>query len=82
VVTPDWVGETAIGSSLYPGKARFILSQYVQFLREICPQEKYTPKIGANIGAITGILLNLNILRAGNILQLCTYSGEPDSIPN
>jgi hypothetical protein len=26
--------------------------------------------------------LNLNILRAGNILQFCTYSGEPDSIPD
>jgi hypothetical protein len=31
--------------------------QYVRFLREICPRKKHTPKIGANIGAITGILL-------------------------
>jgi hypothetical protein len=28
-----------------------------QFLREICPFRKNDPKIGANIGAITGILL-------------------------
>jgi hypothetical protein len=32
--------------------------QYVRFLREICPQKKCTPKSGANIGAITGILLS------------------------
>jgi hypothetical protein len=31
--------------------------QNVPFLREICPPKKYTPNIGANIGAITGILL-------------------------
>jgi hypothetical protein len=28
-------------------------------LREICPRKKDTPKIGANIGAITGILLSI-----------------------
>jgi hypothetical protein len=27
-------------------------------LREICPRKKCNPNIGANIGAITGILLN------------------------
>jgi hypothetical protein len=32
--------------------------QYVRFLREKCPLKKNDPKIGANIGAITGILLN------------------------
>jgi hypothetical protein len=32
--------------------------QYVRFLRDICPPKKCTPNIGANIGAITGILLN------------------------
>jgi hypothetical protein len=31
--------------------------QYVRFFREICPRKKHKPKIGANIGAITGILL-------------------------
>jgi hypothetical protein len=31
--------------------------QNVPFLREICPRKKCTPNIGANIGAITGILL-------------------------
>jgi hypothetical protein len=31
--------------------------QNVPFLREICPRKKVTPKIGADIGAITGILL-------------------------
>jgi hypothetical protein len=31
--------------------------QNLPFLREICPRKKCTPKIGANIGAITGILL-------------------------
>jgi hypothetical protein len=29
----------------------------VPFLREICPLKKCTPNIGADIGAITGILL-------------------------
>jgi hypothetical protein len=29
------------------------------FLREICPRNKCTPHIGADIGAITGILLKL-----------------------
>jgi hypothetical protein len=28
-------------------------------LREICPRKKRNPKSGANIGAITGILLSL-----------------------
>jgi intein/homing endonuclease len=32
--------------------------QNVQFLREICPRKKCIPKSGANIGAITGILLS------------------------
>jgi hypothetical protein len=32
--------------------------QKVPFLREICSPDKCTPKIGANIGAITGILLS------------------------
>jgi hypothetical protein len=32
--------------------------QKVPFLREICPRKKCTPNIGANIGSITGILLN------------------------
>jgi hypothetical protein len=36
--------------------------QNVPFLREICPQKKYTPNIGANIGAITGILLKKQVL--------------------
>jgi hypothetical protein len=31
--------------------------QNVPFLREICPRKKCTPNIGADIGAITGILL-------------------------
>jgi hypothetical protein len=31
--------------------------QNVPFLREICSPKKCTPKIGTNIGAITGILL-------------------------
>jgi hypothetical protein len=31
--------------------------QNVPFLREICPPKKSTPNIGADIGAITGILL-------------------------
>jgi hypothetical protein len=31
--------------------------QKVPFLREICSPQKCTPKIGANIGAINGILL-------------------------
>jgi hypothetical protein len=31
--------------------------QKVPFFREICSPQKYAPKIGANIGAITGILL-------------------------
>jgi hypothetical protein len=31
--------------------------QNVPFLREICSPQKCGPKIGANIGAITGILL-------------------------
>jgi hypothetical protein len=34
--------------------------QNVSFLREICPRKKCTPNIGANIGAITGILLSRN----------------------
>jgi hypothetical protein len=37
-----------------------IRGENVPFLREICPWKKCTPKIGANIGAITGILLNRN----------------------
>jgi hypothetical protein len=38
--------------------------QYVRFLREItiCPLKK-DPKIGANIGAITGILFELITLK-------------------
>jgi hypothetical protein len=32
-----------------------------QFLREICPFEKKDPKIGANIGAISGILLSQHL---------------------
>jgi hypothetical protein len=36
--------------------------QNVPFLREICPWKKFTPNIGANIGAITGILLKYHIL--------------------
>jgi hypothetical protein len=31
--------------------------QNVPFLRKTCPRKKCTPNIGANIGAITGILL-------------------------
>jgi hypothetical protein len=31
--------------------------QKVPFLREICSPKKFTPKIGDNIDAITGILL-------------------------
>jgi hypothetical protein len=33
--------------------------QNVPFLREKCPFEKLTPKVGANIGAIIGILLSI-----------------------
>jgi hypothetical protein len=36
--------------------------QNVPFLREICPRKKCTPNIGADIGAITGILLNNGLL--------------------
>jgi hypothetical protein len=36
--------------------------QNVSFLREICPRKKCTPNIGANIGAITGILLKSKLL--------------------
>jgi hypothetical protein len=36
--------------------------QNVPFLREICPRnKKCTPKSGANIGAITGILLIIEL---------------------
>jgi hypothetical protein len=37
-------------------------SLWGQFLREICPFKKSDPKIGANIGAITGILLTCLLL--------------------
>jgi hypothetical protein len=36
--------------------------QNVPFLREICPRKKCTPNIGADIGAITGILLKYYVL--------------------
>jgi hypothetical protein len=37
-------------------------SLWGQFLREICPRKKYTPKSGAFNGTITGILLiSLNV---------------------
>jgi hypothetical protein len=34
-------------------------------LRKICPRKKWTPKSGANIGAITGILLRFKFKKAG-----------------
>jgi hypothetical protein len=36
-----------------------IRGQNGPFLREICPRKKCTPHIGADIGAITGILLRI-----------------------
>jgi hypothetical protein len=36
--------------------------QNVPFLREISPRKKCTPNIGADIGAITGILLSIHVL--------------------
>jgi hypothetical protein len=36
--------------------------QKVPFWKEICSPKKCTPKIGANIGAITGILLTAFML--------------------
>jgi hypothetical protein len=38
-------------------ESRLKRGQKVPILREICSPKKCTPKIGANIGAITGILL-------------------------
>jgi hypothetical protein len=35
--------------------------QYVRFFKGDMPPKKCTPNIGANIGAITGILLRLRI---------------------
>jgi hypothetical protein len=41
-------------------------------LREICPRKKCTPKSGANIGAITGILLKVLL----DVLYV--FNGKPD----
>jgi hypothetical protein len=41
--------------------------QNVPFLREICSPKECIPKIGANIGAITGILLREDPLSPGNL---------------
>jgi hypothetical protein len=40
--------------------------QKVPFLREICSPKKCTPKIDANIGAITGILLRITCEELGH----------------
>jgi hypothetical protein len=37
------------------------ISLWGQFLREICPFKKNDPRIGANIGATTGILLTYSL---------------------
>jgi hypothetical protein len=45
----------------------------VPFLREICPEKKYSPNIGANIGAITGILLTLYSSSTLSMLKIFIY---------
>jgi hypothetical protein len=40
--------------------------QKVPFLRETCPRKKCTPNIGADIGAITGILLMVGMIVMAN----------------
>jgi hypothetical protein len=55
--------------------------QKVQFLREICSPQKCTPKIGANIGAIIGILLKdeNGEIRYEKVFQWCLPQfGEDD----
>jgi hypothetical protein len=44
--------------------------QTVPILRETCSPQKCTPKIGANIGAITGILLSLDTCQEFFLMSL------------
>jgi hypothetical protein len=43
--------------------------QNIPFLREIYPRKKCTPNIGANIGAITGILLSYKVFHCLAVSQ-------------
>jgi hypothetical protein len=48
-------------------------------LREICPRKKCTPQIGADIGAITGILLKFHQIINSTTQQVNSVGGS--SIP-
>jgi hypothetical protein len=50
--------------------------QNVPFLREKRPRKKCTPNIGADIGAITGILLTNNLKYSREVSTIVAKIGE------